>query len=291
MGIKYSTYLSKLMRKNVVSLTDLTWVSWLCLATFVVLNALRTEAFRRLSEYRDENLDDDYTIGQRLILYLSFIVIIGYGVLVLFLIMHKILSNRLTQFLAMTENSSGGGAGGIQARLLDGGARAADSLDDSRAYLFRRSLEVTLEMLQILLLALLWYVSTFVLSFSYPIVNSMPDYAAPIIVAAILPVVIVMILMPWTLMLITILGSLGNNLDENTIQTQIRKANVPIDELPEKMREALRANAQRKLVKQVRKGLQVRQGNLRSAPAQAPRLNVPRSLQSLQADASAPIGV
>lgn len=295
MGIRYSTYLSKLMRKNVVALTDLTWVSWVCLATVVVLNALRTEAFRRLSEHNDENLDDDHTTNQRLLLYLSFVGIVGYGILALFIIMYKMLSYRLTQFLAMTESSTG--ASSLQQRLLDNGSSSAratnavDNLDDSRAFLFRRSLEVTLEMLQILLLALLWYISTFVLSFSYPIVNSLRDYAAPIIIAAVMPIVIVMFLMPWTLMLITILGSLGNNLDENTIQTQIRKAEVPIEELPEKMREALRANAQRKLAKQVRKGLQTRQGNIRSAPTLGPKVGLPRSLQKLQEQAAAPIGV
>lgn len=307
MGIRYSTYLSKLMRRNVVALADLTWVSWVCLATVVVVNALRTEGFRRLSEVNDENLDDSHSIEQRLLLYLSFIIIIGYGLLALFIAMHWSLSSRLDKFLAAGAASAAGGsasggggagaAGGLQQRLLETGAltnrqAAVDNLDDSRAFLFRRSLEVTLEMLQTLLLSLLWYMATFLLSFSYQLGAHMPEYAAPIIVLAVLPIAVVIVLLPWTLMLITILGSLGNNLEEHTVQTQIRKAGVPIDELPEKMQAALRANAQRKLMRQVRRsGMQARQTAIRAHIAAQTSVAVPRSLQQLRDDATAPIGL
>jgi hypothetical protein len=244
MGIRFSEYLAKLMRRNIVSLTDLTWVCWVCLATLVILNTLRSEATRQLSQIGDENLEDEQTDGQRVLQYLSFILVIGYGVLLLFLIIHHTLSRRLDNFLskqkrpdneqAMTAMSSHdhGGEQGLITR---------DDLEDSTAHLFRRSREATMELLQVIILSLEWFTATFFLSFSNEIVTYLGWYAAaPLFLLAALPAIIFSVMLPWTLTVITLLSSLGTNLDEDSVRYLIIKAGVPEAAWPPHMREALR---------------------------------------------------
>lgn len=243
MGIRFSEYLAKLMRRNIVALTDLTWVCWVCLATLVILNTLRSEGTRRLSQLGDENLENAQTANQRVVQYLSFIVVIGYGILATFLTMHFLLSRRLNEFL--NSNRAGGdGPNGANARPHGGaeqGLLTRDDLEDSKAHLFRRSREATTEMLQVVILALEWYTATFFLSFSNEIVTNLGwGIAVPLFIAAALPAIVFSVVIPWTLTIITLLSSLGTNLDEDSVRYLILKHGVPEAEWPPHMREALR---------------------------------------------------
>lgn len=269
MGIRFSEYLSKLMRKNVVALTDLNWVSWICLATVVVINALRTEGFRQLSEYNDENVDDTPEPWRRVVNYLSFPLVVGYGALAGFLAMYILLHRRLNAFLAASETRGDASEAILSTRRT---ANQMDNLDDSRSFLFRHSLEVTLEMLQVVLLTFEWYFSTFLLTYAFPLAENMGLTSIPIFVAAVIPLIVVFALLPWLLMMITVLSSSGNNLDEATVQSIVRRSKVPRDELPPRMRLMLERQDARARQKASRVRLEVRStsSRLQSPPLMAP---------------------
>lgn len=239
MGIQFSQYISKLQRRNVVALTDLTWVSWVCLGTLVILNALRAEATRRISEFGDENIEDEMSDQQRALNYISFILIVGYGTLVVFMIIYFKLTRRLNKFLKTKRGggdgvgaAGGGGAGGLETALQ----ASQDLLDDSKAYLFRRSTEATLEIVQVIILFLEWYIATFFLSYAYQITANLGGIAVPLFIFALLPAMVVIGLLPWLLMVITMLSALGNNLDEATVMYLVRKSGIPEEEWPPQMR-------------------------------------------------------
>ena len=253
LGVKYSEYLGKAMRRNLFGMTDLSWVSWAFLATVVVLNGLRVEATMKISQIGIENIVPELSMKQRIINYASFVVIVGYGVLTFFLLIYRMLINRLDDFLRGSPgidrgaivNDDGtvrrrerlyvpndsGGVGPLTRPLI-----SADALDDSRSYLFRRSLQATLELMQTVLLLHEWYLATFALGFAYQIVMELTvAWTVVFLVFAAAPTLTIFLLLPRAMLAVTILGSLGTSLDENAVQYFIRKANVPQEEWPAKM--------------------------------------------------------
>jgi hypothetical protein len=247
-GIRFSEYLSKLQRRNIVSLTDLTWVCWVCLATLVILNTLRAEGTRQVSQIGDENIEDDMTKNQRLLNYMSFIVFIGYGTLLLYFVIHRTLNKRLDKFLRPKSHRQNEG----ERPLMGEEGGAADELEDPKSLLFRRSREATMEVLQVIILAIEWYTSVFFLSFSNEIVKFLGvGVAIPLFLFALLPAVIFVFFLPWTLGVITMLSSLGNNLDDDIVRHLVIKQGIPESEWPEHMRNAKRPDddgAQRKVI-------------------------------------------
>eukprot|EP00760_Papus_ankaliazontas_P023064 PhM_4_TR19139/c0_g1_i2/m.14799 len=218
-GVKFHTYLLKMERRNLVSLTDLTWKSWLSLSTLVMLNAFRT----RLTPTQGE----DPTTGlpqlnerDRLFNYSSYIVCCGYGTLVVYLVIHAVLQHRLAQFLNARIDTNmdstvtkGGHMANLQQRLVN-----KDDLEDPQSYLPWQSKESTLELLQLVIMFFEWYLSVFMLSFTWAIFKFVPSYAVPLIVAAIVPFVIFLFFFPWTLTTVTIMSSLGASLDEGVVK-------------------------------------------------------------------------
>ena len=222
-GVKFSSYLSKLQRRNVISLTEFTWVSWICLATLIIINALRAELTRRVSEFGDENIEDAMSQGQRVINYLSFIAI-GYVIFAAFVALLVSLSLRLKAFCSQRHAVRRVDASNPDVEI---GMITEDELDDSRAHLFRRSREATIEVVQVVVLSFEWYVSAFFLSYSYQITTSLEGAAAPIFLLAILPVAFFLALLPWVLIIITMLSYLGTNFDEQLVQHLI-ESSAPI---------------------------------------------------------------
>ena len=239
LGVRFSDYLTKMIRRYMVKLTCLSWTAWICLATFVVINAIRCEITLVISQMGDENALAGLTQSQKFANYLSFILLQGYLVLLMFIMFFFSLKTRLTNFLNGTRSVYAGGPranGVLDQPLTSAAADGFDTLDDPRVYLFRRSVESTLELLQIILIALEWYTAMFCVSYAVPIFNNFPIVTMVILyVVAAGPIMIIPFL-PRTLMMISMMASLGTNLDERAVQYFIRKAKVPEDELPVKMR-------------------------------------------------------
>jgi hypothetical protein len=243
-GVRFSAYTAKLVRRNVVALTDLTWVCWVCLATLVVLNTLRAEATTSINQtyWGDENIEDEMSQQQRIVNYISFIVFIGYTTFFLFLGVYYYIWRQLESFLEKKQQRGGvigataedGEGGDVSANLIN-----RDNLEDPRSLLFRRSREATMEIIQVLIVYLEWYVSTFFVSFSGDIAKNFGLQGIPFFVAAIIPVVGVIFMLPWLLNMVTMLSSLGNNLHEEVVRHLILKAGVPESDWPAPMKEAI----------------------------------------------------
>jgi hypothetical protein len=243
LGVRFSDYLTKMIRRYMVKLSSLSWTVWICLAAFVMFNAIRAEATRAISQMGVENIQS-LSQQQKFINYLSFIVLQGYVVLAAFLAFFFSLKRRLTGFLNGTRSVYGGNSRGngldapLAANLGGAGTVAADTLDDPRIYLFRRSVESTVELLQIILICLEWYTATFSVSFIIPIYDGFPIHTMVILYVVAAGPLAMIPLLPRTLMMISMMSSLGMNLDERAVQYFIRRAKIPEDELPAKMRKA-----------------------------------------------------
>ena len=245
-GMVFSEYLGKVVRRNVVAMTDLSWVSWVCLATLVILNTLRAEATRRLSSLNDENIEDALNLSQRVAHYLSFVFFIGYIMLLVFVILYYRMHSSLNEFLDAKPKRSGEDIGGADMAAPEGGGAAGvqmlntkDMLEDPRAKLFRRSREATMEVVQILVLCFEWYTSFFFLSFSNEAITNLGvGGAVGVFITALIPVIVMCALLPWFLTMISLLSCLGTSLDEGTVQHLIIAAGVPEDEWPLPMRAA-----------------------------------------------------
>jgi hypothetical protein len=245
-GVRFSHYLSKMVRRNVFSMTEIKWVAWVVLATVAVLNGLRAEAAMKLSLIGDENVDDELSDWQRFINYFTFVVLVGYVALALFIAVFVMLLRRLDAFLEGTRSAQRASSPPPASTATVVGAEVVisiDTLDDPRSYLFRHSLDATMELIQTLLLVVQWYTATFVLGFMYQCVMVVDlAYGIPVLVAGAIPFFVPMFLMPRLLLTVTILGSLGTNLDEYAVQALIKSAKVPESEWPAKMKRRLLAS-------------------------------------------------
>merc|ERR1711907_881352 len=96
-----------------------------------------------------------------------------------------------------------------------------------------------MEIIQVLIVYLEWYVSVFFVSFSGDIASNFGFSGIPFFIAAILPVIGVIYMLPWLLQMVTMLSSLGNNLHEEVVRHLILKAGVPESDWPLPMREAV----------------------------------------------------
>ena len=110
-----------------------------------------------------------------------------------------------------------------------------------------------MEIIQVLIVYLEWYVSTFFVSFSGDIVTHFGLVGIPFFVAALLPVVGVIWMLPWLLNMVTMLSSLGNNLHEEVVRHLIIKAGVPESDWPLPMREAMEREREKEREKEEEK--------------------------------------
>lgn len=243
-GVRFSHYLSKMVRRNVFSMTEIKWVSWVVLATVAVLNGLRAEAAMKLSLIGDENVDDDLSDWQRFINYFSYVLLVGYSALGMFIAVFVMLLRKLDAFLDGSRGAQRNTANPPPSTVVVGAevAISVDTLDDPRSYLFRHSLDATMELIQTLLLVVQWYTATFILGFMYQCIMRVElAYGIPVLITGAVPYFIPLFLMPRLLLTVTILGSLGTNLDEYAVQALIKSAKVPESEWPAKMKRRLLA--------------------------------------------------
>lgn len=243
-GVRFSHYLSKMVRRNVFSMTEIKWVSWVVLATVAVLNGLRAEAAMKLSLIGDENVDDDLSDWQRFINYFSYVLLVGYSALGMFIAVFVMLLRKLDAFLDGSRGAQRNTANPPPSTVVVGAevVISVDTLDDPRSYLFRHSLDATMELIQTLLLVVQWYTATFILGFMYQCIMRVElAYGIPVLITGAVPYFIPLFLMPRLLLTVTILGSLGTNLDEYAVQALIKSAKVPESEWPAKMKRRLLA--------------------------------------------------
>jgi hypothetical protein len=217
-------YLRPIGERNVVSVANLTWKVWLALSGMVVLNALRTK------------LVDAAVGGDGVLNVASFIIVCGYGPLLLYIQVHRQLVRRCGQYLeigaaeaatvaaSMDPNNGALSAVGLSSagRNVNDAAAAfvvsrAD-LDDPTAFLVWQSLPTTILILQVSFFFLVWFGAVFFLSMMYRVFTFNIGLALLFFVAAVAPLVIYCMMCPWTFIIVAILSSLGTCLNEGRVR-------------------------------------------------------------------------
>jgi hypothetical protein len=226
--VSLAAYLLKSEKKILISLGNLTWKSWLALSTIVVFNALRTKLIPQSPSATELNnvLDDT----GNLINIASFVLVCGYGTLGLYLEIDRRLKLRFQQYVLL----SAGGAANDEGRANAAGDDAAAplvlrkvDLDDPQSFLLWQSLGNTVSMIQAVLMFLVWYASVFCLSMMYR--SFLYDFGLTLLILclAAAPVVVFVVMVPWTLTIVAILSSLGSSLREDWARGLV--ASVAVD--------------------------------------------------------------
>ena len=153
----------------------------------------------------------EITDGDRLINVASYILVVGYGTLVTFPVMHSILGARLKSF-AMEPIAKDEGGGEI-------------SIKSSAKLLFFESFDTTCHIFQCTILILEWYFAVFVLGMAYEIWRTYSLFALVFFGAATAPVAIFIVVFPWTITMISMLRSLGSDLLAEEVQSLIDEGN------------------------------------------------------------------
>jgi len=210
--VNFSRYLLKAEKANLVTLGNLSWKSWLALSTIVVLNALRTKLIPQHPSPTEQN--ELLNSTDSLINIATYVLLAGYGTMGLFLWIHFTLQLRFRQYLMLATTKAGDKEDGTD---LDAPLNKMD-LDDPQSFLMWQSLSSTLSMLQAVLMFLVWYSSVFFLNMMYRSFKQNIAVTLMIICVAFAPLVVFIVMVPWTLTTVAVLSSLGTSLNEEWVR-------------------------------------------------------------------------
>jgi hypothetical protein len=220
--VTLSSYLLKAEKRNLISLGNLSWKSWLALSTIVVLNALRTKVITRIFPDPDPyNPDIILDETGNVVNVASFIVICGYGTLLIFLAIHRRMQRRFRQYLMLSQTKTrvegNDLAEPINVTKLD--------LDDPQSFLLWQSTTNSITLIQAVLMFLVWYSAVFFLNMVYQTFTFNIGFTLLFLVTGIVPLIVFVVVAPWTLTAIAILSTLGTNLNENWVKSLIQEKN------------------------------------------------------------------
>lgn len=222
--VSFASYVFRSERLNLVALTNLTWKSWLALSVLVVLNALRTKLIPTT-----HNPDDPAQVlsdNDALLNIIAFLLLCGLGILIVFFYIHFTLQQRFRQYLMLTITKHGDPSAPLVVRKTD--------LDDPQSFLLFQSLPSTIAALQMLLVCLVWYLSVFFLNLMYTTFSYNFGLTIVIIVAAISPAIVFVAFIPWTITTVSILSTLGTNLQEAYIAELLGATTSAAPSLPQR---------------------------------------------------------
>jgi len=176
-SLRFADYLAKMQRHNVVQITDLSWKSWAWLSVLVVINVFRS----KLTAPNQNVIDVDTMTEFELVKAVwSYILVIGYGTVLLFLILHYTIQQRLVRYLSEeplpgmgtepVRKTESAASTGLNTGAADKAAQPkserevlVEMLEDPSKNLLMGSIERTLEFIQIVIMWLEWYLSVFAL--------------------------------------------------------------------------------------------------------------------------------
>ena len=222
--VSFADYLLKAEKKNIITLGDLTWKSWLALSVVVILNALRTKLNPTTPSETDPNKVLDET--DSMVNTGAYIALVGYGTLLVYIVVHMLLQQRIRQYLLLLlgkQSTSGGDrfvsatSSSVVDNSLSVGMLRTEELDDPQSFLLWQRNSSTMVILQIIFIFFVWYGAIFALNFMYAVFTFKAGFILLFLVLALIPFVVYIFLMPWTLTTVAILSSLGTNLNKNWV--------------------------------------------------------------------------
>lgn len=217
--LTFADYLMKGEKQNLVALGNLTWKSWLALSTIVVVNALRT----RLNPTHPSDTDPNILLNDTdtIINVSAFIALVGYGTLALFLYVYFTLQQRYRQYLML----------GSRSTALDGEDKHDQplvvsklELDDPQSFLLWQNSRSTMSLVQACLMFFVWYIAVFFLNMIYSTFSFNVGLMLLLIAAAVVPVLVFLALLPWTVTTVAALSTLGTSLNEKWVKSLVAQS-------------------------------------------------------------------
>jgi hypothetical protein len=197
--MKFHGYMQRMERFTVAEITDLSWKSWVALAVIVVVNGVRA----RITTGTGGNTV--LTTTDRSINVASYIGFVGYGALALYVVTHYLLYFRLRAFAS------------TPAAKVNELTHQIELLS-SRRLLYFADFRTTAQVFQCSVLILEWYLAVFVLGMGFEVYRTYAYVSIVIFAAAVLPLLTFVYMFPTTITTITILNSLGEDLNVTEVQ-------------------------------------------------------------------------
>jgi hypothetical protein len=201
-SMKFADYLAAVEPQTVSGISDMGWRAWAALAVVVIMNGVRG-----LITVSSDTVN--VSKNQRAIDVFSFIILIGYGSLAVYLAMHFAIQNRAGRYVS-------------EPAAVQVGDKWAVSKPVE--LLFFGSFDTTAMAFQVVMLIQEWYVAVLVLGMMSQVFSTFGGLGVLILIAAFLPVVIVALMMPWSVTLISMLRWLGDSLDLERVRALVGQA-------------------------------------------------------------------
>lgn len=205
--VMFTDYMQRMQRFTVAAITDLSWKSWLALAVMVIINGVRSRITTGSQTGVARLSRADRTINVS-----TYIGVVGYGTLLIYMVVHFMLQMRLRSF--------------AQASITSKDADGNVEVSSSQARLFFSRFATTSHIFQCTVLVLEWYLSVFALGMAYEISQEYGYLAILIFASAVLPMFIFVWMFPWTITMITILNGLGADLDVEEAEATVQAATL-----------------------------------------------------------------
>eukprot|EP00759_Apiculatamorpha_spiralis_P045318 PhF_6_TR42141/c0_g1_i1/m.63669 len=248
--VPFSAYLKRTARVTVVQFAHLSTSCWVALVFAACVNSTRQYVIPgQLQSKPIEN----FTLGDRLWNLITFILLIGYVPMVVFLSVVFVLRKRVAEYLrASTEEntkkqmeqndvmsevySDHGSEHGrgknkvkieingkmmwVHPRHLDSkNLMSQETLEDPSQYLLFQSMTGTVNMMQIPIVLTELYLSMFFMGNLYEVVVEIDNYRYLLLPVAFIPVVVCFFVLPHAIMMLTFLSALGSNLNDHVLRS------------------------------------------------------------------------
>ena len=196
--LPFVEFVSVLLNKHLMRMSNLSYRTWLCLSFVVLLNLLRT----RLTPAVSRSEDDDFTNA------LMYVFIVGFGSLLVFMIFFAMLQQRLKLYCEEDKAAAAGGAT-VGAKPTAVVATALAATASSRVPF--GSPKRAIEFLQVVILSMNWFATLFVTGNAEHMAH-LPSLwrRATVFTLFAIPLVTVIVLLQWTLLSMTLLSCLDS---------------------------------------------------------------------------------
>eukprot|EP00672_Neobodo_designis_P027233 CAMPEP_0174837888 /NCGR_PEP_ID=MMETSP1114-20130205/7053_1 /TAXON_ID=312471 /ORGANISM="Neobodo designis, Strain CCAP 1951/1" /LENGTH=546 /DNA_ID=CAMNT_0016071975 /DNA_START=44 /DNA_END=1684 /DNA_ORIENTATION=- len=201
----YSSLLTVIERRHLKTLTDFTPLTWIGLALLITVNG-----FRAVTVDSVGGLDES---GKRIAQALAFIAM-GYLMLGGLLLFQHLLYRRLNQVMFARAAQNGGA---ISKKRRTATQREADR-EKHRKVLFFSSVPSTLQIFKVFWLGIIWYVALLIVGIFRVLWRDFEWFALMIYVAAIVPPIGCVYLLPWAQVYAVMAASVGAEFDPELVR-------------------------------------------------------------------------
>jgi hypothetical protein len=196
--LSFADYMERIEPSTIAMFASVSWKAWGALSLLVVINGVRGIVITG-SESNQTFVESS----------VSFVAVLGYSPLVLLMCLRFVLQMRVKKFV---------GKPLMRKRERDA---APWMFHPSEALLFN-SAQTTMQILQIVVLGLEWYVSLYAISIAPDVFHLGYAQGAFFMIFALLPWFAMWLLLPWTVAIVGVVANLGLDLDPAVIREMLQ---------------------------------------------------------------------